>query len=401
MRGRRIALVGFATAVVVGACANDLGPKGSGGTGGTVIRTCDDLSNPPPGCGTASCVVDADCAGAMHCLNLLCTAQCTPTEGCGSGEMCTPQGRCVPNQPDGGSGGIGGDGGCPSTTVNPSRETPNVLFVVDKSGSMDDHFGSGKDRWTAAHDAITEVVQNVSAARFGLVTFTRDGGPPVTCPDVGVVNLDFDLMSISDTGVYPRNYPGGGDTPTGDSLDEIVSLLGSNPPPADGPTVFVLATDGEPDTCEQPNPDQGQAEAIAAAQAAYSAGYSTYILGVGDGVGATHLNRMANVGVGRAPNDSNQAPAYTANTVAELEAAFDEIVGNQLTCDVALNANIVPSRLCDGTVTMDGNVLTCMTDYRLKPGTNDTIELLGTACDTWKATGQVLSAEFDCGVVVE
>ena len=35
------------------------------------------------------------------------------------------------------------------------------------------------------------------------------------------------------------------------------------PDPSEDPTIFILATDGEPDTCAQPNPQEGQPEALA------------------------------------------------------------------------------------------------------------------------------------------
>ena len=392
---------------LVSGCNNDLGLNTTDGgmvIGKSPTELCDDLPSPPPGCGTATCAVDSECTNGMFCLNSFCIAICTPTEGCDSDEKCTSRGRCEQMLPDGSFDG----GSCPTVEVQLIRIRPNVMFIVDQSGSMTRRFSGGDNRWEAAHDAISEVVENRSSiVNFGLTTFTEttadDQGPvPGSCPSIIEANLDFNLMSIADVGDYPRNFPGGGHTPTGESIEEVVQLLGMNPPPADGPTILVLATDGEPDTCTQHSPNEGQPESIAAAQAAYTAGFETFILSVGNDVAETHLNQMANVGIGRTPNDPNQAPAYRANTPAELQAAFDEIVGEQITCEVDLNAQVSSgANFCAGTVSMDGNVLTCNVDYRLKPGTNDTLELLGSACDTWKSTGMSLSSVFQCGVIVE
>ena len=56
----------------------------------------------------------------------------------------TSRGRCVPDVATGGTGGTGNTGGnaCQSVTITPTRSIPNVMFLVDQSGSMDASFGS-------------------------------------------------------------------------------------------------------------------------------------------------------------------------------------------------------------------------------------------------------------------
>src|SRR5258707_665443 len=65
---------------------------------------------------------------------------------------------------------------------------------------------------------------------------------------------------------------------------------------APGAKIIVLATDGEPDTCEEPNPQNGGPAAIAAASTAFSAGIHTYVLSVGGDVRSAQ--QMANAGAG-------------------------------------------------------------------------------------------------------
>ena len=62
--------------------------------------------------------------------------------------------------------------------------------------------------------------------------------------------------------------------------------------------ILVLATDGEPDTCEQPKPNEGQQESIDAAAHAYANGIPVYVIGIGDDVGMEHLQDVANAGAG-------------------------------------------------------------------------------------------------------
>ncbi len=207
---------------------------------------------------------------------------------------------------------------------------------------------------------------------------------------------------------YPATFPGGEDTPTGYSIDALVSIIQADPPPADGPTIIVLATDGEPDTCEvpDPNPTTGaQVEAVTAAQNAFNnANIQTFILSVGTDVSNAHLQDMANVGIGLAEDGSEgNAPFWVATDPASLEQAFNEIIGANITCEVKFDKAIANrQRACDeGTITLDGTVLDCPTEWNLQDGSNDTIVLLGAACDTWKQGGVTLTAEFPCGVVVE
>jgi hypothetical protein len=281
------------------------------------------------------------------------------------------------------------------------------MFLVDQSGSMTAGFGGGQNRWEAAHSAITSVVSQLdSIVRFGLTTYqSADGGSvPDECPifdtQVSIALNNFSAINMS----FPASFPGGEDTPTGESITELVIDLDAAGLPTDGPTIIVLATDGEPDTCSVPDPQNGQAEAVAAATASHAAGYDIFVLSVGDDVGESHLQDMANVGVGLAENGSEgDATFWVATDPASLEAAFNEIIGASISCEVKFDKAIANrQRACDeGTITLGGSVLDCPTEWKLQDGSNDTIVLLGAACDAWKAGGVTLTAVFPCGVVVE
>ena len=265
-------LGGLMLAACGGSGPGDPYTGGTGGTGGTgVILDCTTLADPPPDC-EKSCSSDVQCE-ASFCENDRCVAHCTANEGCGQGSSCSDSGRCVPDIGTGGTGGGGNTGGsgCQSVEVTPTRSIPNVMFLVDQSGSMDDDdFGPmNLNRWTAAHSAITSIVSDPldDIVRFGLTTYTsRNGDDNAPCPRLPVTGdpfagsprVDFSLdagSAIGDTGIYPSSYPNdaGEDTPTGDSIDALAGLIQLSPPPNEGPTIIVLATDGEPDSCECPD----------------------------------------------------------------------------------------------------------------------------------------------------
>jgi hypothetical protein len=329
----------------------------------------------------------------------------------------------------GGTGNTGGGNSCQSVSITPTRSIPNVMFLVDQSGTMTDPF-SGKERWTAARDAIVAVTGQLdSIVRFGLTTYTSANGDfDLTCPRLpvagnplaGAPRVDFGLNNagvISDTAVYPSRYPSdaGADTPTGDSIDALVTIIENGAQPMDEPTIIVLATDGLPDSCECPNSGScvpgtptshdPEVEAVDAAANAFSSGIQTFILSVGPDVAQSHLQQVANVGVGLNRNGSEgDAPFYTANTPAELDMAFQKIIGDSISCDIQMDKQFDDKvKACaDGDVRLDGVALPCsQTDgWRVKPGVDDVIELVGSACVTLRSGNVTFSATFPCGAII-
>ncbi|MGB5682781.1 MAG: vWA domain-containing protein [Polyangiales bacterium] len=412
-----IVLVALAGLVVL-ACGGDTSdgpPFGSGGTGGTggVTLTCNTLVDPPADCDKV-CTSDTQCE-ASFCDSGVCVANCTPTEGCGENWTCNVRGRCIPNVSTGGTGGTGNTD-CQSVTITPTRSIPNVMFLVDQSGSMDATFGGGENRWEAANTVINGIVSTTdSIVRYGLTTYTSDNGnanPP--CPKLPT-QIDFALnnsSNIGDNGQYPYSYPSsaGADTPTGDSIDALVDNIQASPPPNEGPTIIVLATDGEPDSCEYPNPSTGgeraqaRGEAVTAAGASHDAGIDLFVLWVGNlsdnptDPTRSHMQDVANAGI------NGTGTVYVGDDPGTLSDAFLSIISASISCDVQMDRRFDDKeKACqDGDVRLDGTPLACSeTDgWRVKPGVDDVIELVGSACDTFKSGDVTFSASFPCGAIV-
>jgi hypothetical protein len=344
----------------------------------TCAQVCDPVTNP--------------CPLGFYCADDgTCNAQCSQDGmGCSDGQYCDGNGMCQASI----------DADCPNVTLNGTKTTPTVELLLDQSGSMTSAFGNS-DRWDAMKaaliDSMNGIVHNEQhAVIFGATLYTwNDSG---TCPQLTAVPRAIDnLQAITD--LLNSNQPVA-ETPTGESIDLVVQDFINNPPPADSPPIIILATDGEPDTCAQPNPQNGQAVAIAAAQNAYAHGIRLYILGVSSEVGAPHLQDMANAGVGNDPTiTGSNAPYYTANDPAQLSAALQQIVGGVLSCELQLDGTVDPANADQGVVVLDGQTLQEGTDWILVDGT--TIRLLGGACDDLLASqNPVVSATFPCGVVV-
>src|SRR5690349_21099878 len=113
------------------------------GTTGTGL--CDSASAPIT-CGRA-CNLTAPCPGGFYCGgDSRCTAQCSATFACAGGGTCTSDGHCIGGTTDSGReagpdvGPVdapGLDTTCASVVVGTTLATPNVILIVDQSGSMD------------------------------------------------------------------------------------------------------------------------------------------------------------------------------------------------------------------------------------------------------------------------
>ncbi len=104
----------------------------------------------------------------MYCGPTGCTADCTPPGRgtCAPGTVCDSFGRCAnPDVGDGGPNPIPDGGECPSIHVTLETLVPEVLLLLDQSGSMTDDFGN-TDRWTAMTDALVEDPDGAEDAVF-------------------------------------------------------------------------------------------------------------------------------------------------------------------------------------------------------------------------------------------
>lgn len=291
------------------------------------------------------------------------------------------------------------DGGCAEVEVTVEPQIPTLVLLVDQSGSMTSDF-AGQPRWDAMYDTLMDPTDGVvaslsSSVRFGLTLYTsQDGFDGGECPLLTTVEPALDNYGPIDAEFAPAQPVD--ETPTGESLAAVALQLADFP--AEGPKGIVLATDGEPDTCAQPNPQDGQPEALAAAEQAYALGITTHIISVGNDVGAQHLQQMANVGVGKAPDDPMPAPYYQALDAQELITAFEEIIGSFVSCTLAIDGEVDLEQACDGTVLLDGVELECGTDYDLPDAS--TLEILGDACATLQDGGDHgVTATWPCGAV--
>jgi hypothetical protein len=113
---------------------------------------------------------------------------------------------------------------------------------------------------------------------------------------------------------------------------------------------------------------------------------------------------MANVGVGLAEDGSEgNAPYWVGDDPASLQDAFRQTIADSISCDIQIDKRLDEDIACndpESDVRLDGTPRSCPSDWQVKPGVGDVIELLGAACDTFKSGDVAFSAAFPCGAIV-
>lgn len=394
---------------------------------------CDSLAAAPDGCGDA-CTVDTDCSAGLHCGGMVCTADCVTNEGCTSAAVCTSEGRCAQVQAD---GGLLRDSStqCGDIDVVLTEATPNVMLLVDRSGTMERDLSGNwsfdadyapPTLWDEVKASLLDPTDGLiplleSRVRFGFAMYTSvtkaDDNTTIEgeCPLLGEATgelIDPALNNLATIqGVYGpaellgRRNPGDmwprGDTPTGDAIEALVDRIVAQTDRDPNPYVFLVATDGVPDSCAVPNPsgEAAKQSSVAAVERAHAMGIDTYMLWIGDDAAREHMQDMANAGLGLSDTDPD-AEFWEAGNTATLQTALTDIVQGTISCEVSINGELVLEEACSGSVSLNGRALTCDDANGWRATTTTTIELVGDACVEFKDTpGASLEGSFPCDVV--
>lgn len=378
-------------------------------------------------CGVA-CTSDDQCAAGLNCgSEKTCTAACSQTTPCPDGGSCTFNGKCVGGAGMGGNAGstaasfangsTGTDSGssgssCGDIIISFMPQTPTVFLLIDQSGSMNADF-NGKTRWDALRDALMDanngvVKQLEDKVRFALTLYS---GQDNQCPDLTQVvppalnNYDA-INAVYSVSTWKNN------TPTGESVSAITPALVAFAEP--GPKIIILGTDGDPDTCADPDSNGTQPPkdvSLAAVKSAYQQGIQTFIIAVGDQVAGPHQQDMANAGLGLAypapdPCDQVNDPTHCAKTYEPatqqaLADAFAGIINGQQTCVFTLDGSVIAGKECEGVVTVNGVQIPCNDPNGWKLNGSSEIEFLGTTCAQILADpNAMISGHFPCGAAI-
>jgi hypothetical protein len=249
---------------------------------------------------------------------------------------------------------------------------PNVMLVLDRSGSMNESIGGGSatTKWSDLKSAIQSLVTNYdSQIRLGASIFSSDG-------NCGAGNITPMAPNNGSTVMSQVNAGGpGGNTPTAATLDKVRTQGMLGDPTRDN--VVVLATDGLPNC--------GDVDVAGKIDALYALNppVKTYVIGVGDGTASDPmlLNAWADAGHTARMGATHY---YQANSPTDLKSAFDAIVSGIVSCTFKMSQPAPdPSQLyvwSNGTpVSMDPANGFTYDDMA------QSVTLHGTSCDALKA----------------
>jgi hypothetical protein len=302
-------------------------------------------------------------------------------------------------------GPIGPQDQCAQLAVQLTEAIPTVVLLVDQSGSMTADFGGNQDRWEATHSSLMDPTNGLVSTlqdrfRFGFALYTSyDGGP--TCPDLRDVRPDFNNFEAINR-VFSNAKPEE-DTPTGASI--IGTMRQFEDKAVRGPKILLLATDGEPDTCDIPDPrnenerEIARQESISAVEEAFSRGVETVVLSVGDQVGEKHLDDMATAGMGGVPS-----PFFRATNPEQLKTTLEKIIVGSRECIFQLDGAILDPKLAthadiqvNGTAVPYGDTgWVFHQDEQTCFGAKQCVELKGAACDTIQRGDAQVGGNFLC-----
>ncbi|HEY8375600.1 MAG TPA: vWA domain-containing protein [Nannocystis sp.] len=360
----------------------------------------------------------------------------TSTSGGGSGTT-------IGDDPDptgstgAGSAGTSGDPACTPAKVTHKPLRPNVVLVLDKSGSMVapdggtwDHDGDPNTpdvtRWWSLHAAVAEIVSEFELAiDFGAHLFpsvaAKGAYNATSCP----VDPEIDIpVAPANAAAILAGIPAADDdllmggTPMAAGVTVALDHLRSLDPKV--PRAIMLVTDGAANCAvgaEPPALFESYDDSVHAivGDAFALEGIPTYVVGVGiadevtpegqdgtpDGINPFEkLNELAILG-GK-PKDHPDEKFYNTENGVELAAALKAITFDALSCIVPLDPPLVaPEGLA---VEIDGEPIPQVAacdggsgwTFTNPEGPFDAIELCGSAC-----MGLKLAGEADITVCVE
>jgi len=309
---------------------------------------------------------------------------------------------------------------CASVRVVANRITPEVVLLIDGSGSMAEPLGD-VSRWGALRTALfgpAGVVRELEGlVRFGMTVYSTPipmrGAPPGMCPSLLTVPPALDNLAAL-TAAFPQR-PSGGFTPTGEALQVVADALTAASPedaPERGDKLIVLATDGEPNSCASlaTLPLQSQLDGLvpvdyrpseAAVRAAQAKDVDTYVVSLAPGLVSNaesrqHLQALANLGRGFDGAASAGAELFSPQDPTQLGTTLRSLVGAVVSCELSLEGKLVLDEACDGEVLLNGTPLPCNGEHGWSAVDASTIRLVGSACETWKKGAAAVEASFPC-----
>ena len=341
------------------------------------------------------------------------------------------------------------DMNCGSMTHTATKLPPDIMIVQDRSLSMtndkDDKQCAGakgndgncgaQSKWTQVVAALNDVVSMTDmTVNWGLLYF---GDETTTCGETAKPAVPIASMSssaITKAFVGQPDLTGQIGTPTRSAIINAVTYMKTLTDT--NPKYLMLATDGQPNcpptgsggmggrsggsggaggrggrsgtttggfpvggTASGANADDSAGSEQAVADA-LTAGFPTFVIGIGNTGGTAVLNAMAVAGGKPVPGMPGGNSYYQVNNTTELEAALQQILGTVATCvfDIGPPPNDMTST--DQIVVFgDGAMINhdSSNGWDFSNGDKTQVTLYGPICDQVKsATIKDVTVAFGC-----
>ena len=339
--------------------AGGIGGAGGAGTGGTMVVV----------------TLDLNMGGA-------------PAPATGTGGSTSPPSSTAPT--------------CGTTTADTKPMQADMLIVLDRTNSMTQSLSSNINcdasdptcisRMTAVVAGVGDVVTNNPGIHWGLELYTTPGGGQCVVSPTPQVAISADSSAAIKTVL--ATVTNEQSTPTALALTVATNYLKTV---NDGNSkAILLATDGEPNCGSGSGGGTSGSDlagATAAAKAAYDAGFSVYVIGIGPSV--SNLNALAQAG--------GTSSYYPATSTTELNTALSSIA-KVVSATCTFKASTAPPDSGLVYVYVDKRFVAKDEDngwtFDTSDSTYSTITLTGTYCDDMLAgTTSQVQIVFGCPYV--
>ena len=310
---------------------------------------------------------------------------------------------------DGGNDGLTTtpDANCGAKSKTASKVAPDILILLDRSGSMNDDIndqmcrpdggigapaGCGPDsKWAKVTPAITQVVSETEAdVNWGL-KFFPDSATAIcsvsttAAVPVGPRNAAAIAAAIMGATTANGGVMGFNGTPTRSAAAGATTyMMGLTDM---SPKYILLATDGLPTCANNSAMADDSAAAVTAVDTARMAGFPTFVVGIATG-GATSDTTLSNLANAGGLPRAGTPTYYPVSSAADLAAAIRTLIGVAATCTFQIG----PPPTSDGTTDLKfikvfGDNLEIMKDtshangYDYTDSTMNAIQVYGPLCD--------------------
>ncbi len=322
-----------------------------------------------------------------------------------------------------------GSGACEVVQLVTDPVIPEMMIVLDRSGSMTD--GGRWDPSVAAVRGVTEKLQD--KIHFGLALFPNPDAAPMVGPMVDNITdcltmpnpqaciQQFNAQDTDEVACAPgkifvpvaensakmigsvldKTKPAGG-TPTSDTLQQILMTYGADEPSPDmkpHPKFVLLVTDGMPTCPTGHGSDTNQADidaSNAAVEALAANNVKTYVIGY-DTSGPSNAMLAATLDGFAQRGGTGDMMHRTVEDEQSLLTELSRITMAIASCSFELNSK--PERADHVLVRLDGKQVNLDDGNGFALIGDRTVELRGASCSTYREGNHLIDAQVLCEVV--